>query len=184
MSRIGKVPIAIPSGVQVTVADRQVKVKGPKGELSFNYSTLVEISQEGEMIVIKRNGDESQARAFHGLTRALVSNMVKGVSVGFEKKLQLIGVGFKAMVSGKKLILSLGFSHPIEFMIPEGIKIENDKEDKNGLVISGIDCQKVGETAAQIRKFRKPEPYKGKGIRYLGEVVRRKAGKAAAKASA
>lgn len=184
MSRIGKVPITIPAGVTVAIADRQIKVKGPKGELSYKYLPQVEVSQEGDKIVIKRNGDESQARAYHGLTRALVNNMVKGVSVGFEKKLQLIGVGFKAQVTGKKLILNIGFSHPIEFMIPEGIKIENDKEDKNGLVITGIDCQVVGEVAAQIRKFRKPEPYKGKGIRYLGEEVKRKAGKAAAKAAA
>jgi len=184
MSRIGKVPITIPAGVQVTLADRTIKVKGAKGELSYSYSTLVEVTQEGDQIIVKRNGDDKEPRAFHGLTRALINNMVQGVSKGFEKRLQLVGVGFRAQVTGKKLVLNVGFSHPIDYMIPEGVKVEMDKEDKNILVVSGIDRQKVGETAAQIRKFRKPEPYKGKGIRYVDEYVRRKAGKAAAKAAA
>lgn len=184
MSRIGKVPVEIPNGVTVTIANRLVKVKGPKGELSYTYSTLVEVSQEGTKIVVKRNQDDKTGRAFHGLTRALIRNMVVGVTQGFEKRLQMIGVGFKAQVSGKKLTLSLGFSHPVEYMIPEGVKIELDKEDKNILVITGIDRQLVGEVAANIRKLRPPEPYKGKGIRYLGEAVRRKAGKAAVKAAA
>lgn len=184
MSRIGKVPITIPAGVQVSLANRTIKVKGAKGELSYAYSPLVEVSQEGDKIVVKRNGDDKEPRAFHGLTRALINNMVQGVSKGFEKRLQLVGVGFRAQVSGKKLTLNVGFSHPIEFMIPDGVKVEMDKEDKNILVVTGIDRQLVGEAAAQIRKFRTPEPYKGKGIRYVDEYVRRKAGKAAAKAAA
>jgi large subunit ribosomal protein L6 len=184
MSRIGKVPVTVPAGVQVTLADRTIKVKGAKGELSYAYSKLVEVSQEGDKIIIKRNGDDKEPRAFHGLTRALINNMVVGVSKGFEKRLQLVGVGFRAQVTGKKLTLNVGFSHPIEYMIPDGVKVEMDKEDKNILVVSGIDRQMVGESAAQIRKFRTPEPYKGKGIRYVDEYVRRKAGKAAAKAAA
>jgi large subunit ribosomal protein L6 len=184
MSRIGKVPITVPNGVQVTIANRQVKVKGPKGELSYTYDPIVEVVLDGSVIQVTRNGDDKKARAFHGLTRALLNNMVHGVSAGFEKRLQLVGVGFKAQVSGKKLTLNVGFSHPIEYMIPDGVKIEADKEDKNVLIVAGIDRQLVGETAAQIRKFRTPEPYKGKGIRYVDEYVRRKAGKAAVKAAA
>jgi large subunit ribosomal protein L6 len=184
MSRIGKVPIALPNGVQVTIANRVIKVKGPKGELSYAYSPLVEVVQNDAVLNIKRNGDDKQARAFHGLTRALIKNMVNGVTTGFEKRLQLVGVGFKAQISGKKLVLNIGFSHPVEYMIPDGAKIEFDKEDKNILIVSGIDRQLVGEVAAQVRKFRSPEPYKGKGIRYFGEQVRRKAGKAAVKAAA
>jgi len=184
MSRIGKVPIPVPNGVQVTIANREVKVKGPKGELSYTFSPLVEVSQADGKIIVKRNQDDRVGRAFHGLTRALIKNMVVGVTNGFEKKLQLVGVGFKAQVSGKKLVLNVGYSHPIDYLIPEGIKVELDKEDKNIVVISGIDRQRVGETAAQIRKFKVPEPYKGKGIRYIDEYVRRKAGKAAVKAAA
>jgi len=184
MSRIGKIPIVIPSGVTVTIQNRVVKVKGPKGELSYTHSPIVEVTQNEGIIQVTRKGDDNQARAFHGLTRALIKNMVNGVMSGFEKKLQLVGVGFKAQVSGKKLVLNLGFSHPVDYLIPDGVKIELDKEDKNIVIISGIDRQLVGAVAADIRKLKIPEPYKGKGVRYLGELVRRKAGKAAVKAVA
>jgi large subunit ribosomal protein L6 len=184
MSRIGKVPITVPAGVTITIQNRVVKVKGPKGELVYTHLPIVEVVLADNVLTVRRKSDDNNARAFHGLTRALIRNMVVGVSEGFEKKLQLVGVGFKAQVSGKKLVLNIGYSHPVDYMIPEGVKIELDKEDKNIVVISGIDRQLVGAVTADIRKLKIPEPYKGKGIRYLGEVVRRKAGKAAAKAAA
>ena len=183
MSLIGKRPITVPEGVEVTISDRNIKVKGSKGELEYTFLPLVEVLQEDGHIVIKRKNDDKESRSVHGLTRALINNIVIGVSKGFEKRLEIIGVGYRAQVSGQKITLSLGFSHPIEYTAPEGIKIEMDQENKNVIIISGIDKQSVGEVSAQIRQYRPPEPYKGKGIRYTDEYVHRKSGKAAAKAA-
>ncbi len=180
MSRIGKQIIVVPAGVEVTLDGPVVKVKGPKGELQFTHDPLIVVTKTDDGIVVKRGSDDSHARALHGLTRALVNNMVIGVSTGFKKELQIIGVGYRAQVSGKKLVLNLGFSHPVELQVPEGLTAEMDKNQKNTLVISGIDKQLVGQFSANIRSFRPPEPYKGKGIRYVGEYVARKAGKSAA----
>ena len=177
MSRIGKQPILIPSGVTVTVDGSQVKVKGPKGSLSLAVHPLVHVVTEGaEILVTIADSEDRQQRSLWGLTRTLVNNMVLGVTTGFSKKLELVGVGYKVAVAGRKVNMSLGFSHPVEIDLPEGITAE---AEKTTLTLSGTDKQMVGEIAAQIRRLRKPEPYKGKGIRYAGEVVRRKAGKAA-----
>ena len=181
MSRIGKMPVSIISGVTVELTVTGVIVKGPKGTLSFDFPAGISASQEGDLLTIERSGEEKQTRAFHGLTRATIANMVEGVSKGYEKKLEIIGVGYRANIAGKKLNLTLGFSHPVEMEAPEGIDISMDPDAKNIIVISGIDKQSVGEFAANIRKLRKPEPYKGKGIRYTDEYIRRKAGKSAAK---
>ncbi|MBU0706443.1 50S ribosomal protein L6 [Patescibacteria group bacterium] len=180
MSRIGKQIIVIPSGVEVTLNGDRIKVKGPKGELEMGFSPSISVSKDDHGIRVKRSSDEPSVRGLHGLTRALIANMIKGVSSGFEKRLEIIGVGYRAQVSGKKLTLNLGFSHPIELNVPEGITAEMDKESKNILIISGIDKQLVGQFAANARSFRPPEPYKGKGIRYVDEYVARKAGKSAA----
>jgi len=180
MSRIGKQTIVVPSGVEVTLTGTHVKVKGPKGELEMDFDPSIEVAKDDDGIKIKRNSDEPAIRSLHGLTRALIANMVKGVAEGFEKRLEIIGVGYRAQVSGKKLTLNLGFSHPVDLTIPEGLTADMDKEAKNTLVISGIDKQLVGQFAANVRSFRPPEPYKGKGIRYVDEYVARKAGKSAA----
>ena len=180
MSRIGKQIIVIPSGVEVTLTGNHIKVKGPKGELELDFDPAVTVVKDEEGIRVKRTSDEPAVRSLHGLTRALIANMVTGVSQGFEKRLEIIGVGYRAQVSGKKLTLNLGFSHPVDLAVPEGLMVEMDKEAKNTLVISGIDKQLVGQFAANIRSFRPPEPYKGKGIRYVDEYVARKAGKSAA----
>lgn len=180
MSRIGKKPVAIPSGVTVEVKSGTVHVKGGKGELKYVFLEHVGVKVvEGEVIV-ERNGDTKQARACHGLTRALIANMVKGVAEGYLKELEILGVGYKAALKGKVVQLSLGYSHPIDYQIPAGIEITQDEKNKNILRIRGCDKQLVGQVAAQIRELRPPEPYKGKGIRYMGEAVRRKVGKAAA----
>jgi len=184
MSRIGNKPIIIPSGIEVTIANRNVKVKGPKGELNYKFSPFIEVEMANNQITVSRKGDDKNIRSAHGLTRALIKNMVHGVSKGFEKRLEIIGVGYRAQATGKKITLHLGYSHPIEFSAPQGVNIEMDKEEKNIIIVTGSDNQLVGETAANIRKFRKPEPYKGKGIRYVGEYVPRKAGKAAVKTTA
>jgi large subunit ribosomal protein L6 len=184
MSRIGKQPIIVPEGVNVTITDNNVKVQGPKGELEYAFLPLVEVILDDNAIVINRKVDDKESRSVHGLTRALINNMVIGVSKGFEKRLQIIGVGYRAQASGTKITLHLGYSHPIEYQAPEGVNIEMDKEDKNVIIVSGINKQRVGEAAANIRKFRSPEPYKGKGVRYVDEYVHRKAGKAAVKATA
>ncbi|MBU1017827.1 50S ribosomal protein L6 [Patescibacteria group bacterium] len=183
MSLIGKRPIKVPESVEVTITDRTVKAKGSKGELTYTLSPLVDILMDGGQIVVRRKAEDKQSKSTHGLTRALLNNMIIGVSDGFEKRLEIIGVGYRAQVSGKKITLSLGFSHPIEMIAPEGVNIVMDPDNKNVIIISGIDKQQVGEMAAQIRKHRPPEPYKGKGVRYTDEHVHRKAGKAAAKAS-
>lgn len=181
MSRIGNKTVAIPSGVTVTIAGNLVTVKGPKGELKYAHLPQVGVAMEGSELRVSAKEQSKEARARHGLTRQLIANMVQGVSQGYEKQLEIIGVGYKAQ-TGKTLKLSLGFSHPVEYAVPAGIEITQDEKNKNILVIRGIDKQLVGQVAADIRTFRPPEPYKGKGIRYVGEQVRRKPGKAAAKA--
>lgn len=180
MSRIGRKPVALPNGVEVSLKGTSVHVKGPKGELKYALLPEVTIVVEAGNVTITRKNDSDAARARHGLTRSLVANMVKGVSEGYEKKLEIIGVGFKAAVKGKTLQLQLGYSHPIDFAIPAGIEITQDEKNKNLLTIKGVDKQLVGQVAAEIRGLRPPEPYKGKGIRYSDEQVRRKVGKAAA----
>lgn len=179
MSRIGKNPVVIPQGVEVTIQGNNIKVKGSKGELSLNAHPEATIEQIENSIIVKVENPES--RNIHGLTRTLIDNMVTGVSKGFEKRLEIQGVGYRANVQGKKLVLSLGYSHPIEYTPPEGVSVVVDAENKNVLVVTGIDKQQVGQASAEIRGFRPPEPYKGKGIRYQGEHVARKAGKSAAK---
>ncbi len=182
MSRIGKLPISVPSGVTINVAESHVKVKGPKGELEFTFHPRVTIELDGSTLKVLRKGEEKADRSLHGVTRTLISNMVEGVSKGFAKQLEIQGVGYRAQLAGAKLTLFLGFSHPIEFIPPKGIQLAIDAEKKNIITVSGIDKQLVGEVAAKIREYKKPEPYKGKGIRYVGEYVQRKAGKAAASA--
>ncbi len=182
MSRIGKYPVKIPSGVTATLDAGTLVVKGPKGELKLAFNPIVNVTITETEIQVTRNGEGNQDRALHGLTRSLVQNMVKGVTDGFTKRLEINGVGYRAQVQGQKLVLSLGYSHPIEFVIPAGITIKMDEEKKNIIVVSGSDKQQVGQVSAEIRGFRKPEPYKGKGVKYEEEHIRRKAGKAAAKA--
>lgn len=177
MSRVGNAPIAIPSGVTIDVKPDAVQVKGPKGQLSQSRVQHVDIEVADGRIVLKRQNDGRQSRANHGLMRSLVSNMVTGVTAGFSKSLEVVGVGFRADVRGKNLVLNLGYSHPVEFPIPEGIDIKVEKNTR--IVVSGIDKQQVGQTAAVIRSFRTPDHYKGKGVRYQGEQVRIKAGKSA-----
>lgn len=178
MSRIGKLPVEIPSGVTITVDNDVIVVKGPKGELSEATLPNVEVKIEDNQFVVTRKDDEKLSRAQHGLMRALVQNMVTGVTNGFEKKLEVSGVGFKVALQGNKLVLHLGFSHPVEYEAPEGVSLAVDKMT---ITVSGISKQQVGQVAADIRKFKKPEPYKAKGITYQGEYVIRKAGKAGAK---
>ncbi|HNQ72605.1 MAG TPA: 50S ribosomal protein L6 [Verrucomicrobiota bacterium] len=175
MSRIGKLPIAIPAKVKVEVKGRKVHVEGPKGKLDWELPQRTSLQVEGDKVVVKRDGDDPQARALHGLSRALVHNMVKGVSDGFSKKLEIQGVGFKAAVAGKVVNLNLGFSHPINYDIPEQIKITVEENTK--LTIEGPDKALVGKVASEIRAYYPPEPYKGKGVRYAGEHVQRKEGK-------
>lgn len=181
MSRIGIQPVKILQGVTVTLVDGMLKVKGPKGELSFEPHKHMKIHIQPDTVIVERGSEEKFDKSLHGTTRKLIANMVEGVTKGFQKLLEIQGVGYRGQVQGKKLTLSLGFSHPVELEIPEEITITFDKEKKNILTITGIDKQKVGQIAAVIRGFRKPEPYKGKGIRYVGELIKRKAGKAAAK---
>ncbi|MDP4007709.1 MAG: 50S ribosomal protein L6 [Candidatus Peregrinibacteria bacterium] len=181
MSRIGKQKIEIPSGVEVNLTGQILHVKSPKGELTLDVHPVIQIEISEGCILVKRSTEDKLDRGLHGLTRSLVSNMVEGVTKGFEKRLEILGVGYRAQVQGTKLVLSLGHSHPIEYPAPDGITLSIDAEKKNIVIVSGIDKQKVGQVAAEIREFRKPEPYKGKGVRYLGEFVRRKAGKSAAK---
>jgi large subunit ribosomal protein L6 len=184
MSRIGAKPLALPSGITLEVKSGVVHVKGPKGEMKLTLLPEVTVSVDNAQILVKRLQDTDNGRARHGLTRQLLASMVTGVGTGFEKKLEIIGVGYKAQVKGKTLALNLGHSHPINFAIPAGIEIVPDEKNKNIIAIRGIDKQLVGQVAAQIRELRPPEPYKGKGVRYMGEHVRRKAGKAATAKSA
>lgn len=179
MSRIGRMPIAIPAGVTVKLDGNVISVKGPKGELTRELPKEMIIDIEDNTILVKRPSDEKEHRSLHGLTRTLISNMVIGVTEGFKKTLEIVGVGYRAAKQGTKLGLSLGFSHPVEVVPPEGITI--DVPAPNKIIISGIDKEVVGQLAAQVRGFREPEPYKGKGIKYEGERVRRKVGKAGGK---
>ncbi len=175
MSRIAKNPVAIPSGVEVKLASGKLSVKGPKGALEHAIHPLVTVTQEGSLLKFQRGNDSGLARAVSGTTRALVNNMVTGVSKGFEKKLTIIGVGYRAAVQGKKLNLTLGYSHPIAYDIPAGITIE--APDQTNLVVKGADKHLVGQVAAIIRDFRSPEPYKGKGVRYVDETIVKKEAK-------
>lgn len=178
MSKIGKLPIPIPSGVKVEIAGEEVKVTGPKGFLVQRLHKDIIVKIENDQLAVSRPTDQGQHRALHGLTRSLINNMVIGVSEGYKKTLEMVGIGYRAEMKGKLLELHLGFSHPMLLLPPEGIEIEVIPKE-NKIIVSGINKQLVGQTAAEIRKFRPPEPYKGKGIRYEGEQVRRKAGKAA-----
>jgi len=179
MSRIGKQPIAIPGGVTVDVDGRTVRVKGPKGQLEREFRPEVAVAVEDGNVVVSRDGDSKQHRALHGLTRALLANMVEGVTNGFSKKLELVGVGYRAEKKGKTLVINVGYSHPVQYPEAEGLTLSTPAPTQ--IVVEGIDKQQVGQAAAEIRAVRPPEPYKGKGIRYEGEYVRRKAGKAGAK---
>ncbi|MDR1082585.1 MAG: 50S ribosomal protein L6 [Coriobacteriales bacterium] len=177
MSRIGKQPIEVPAGVEVTIDGQNVEVSGPKGKLAQNLSEYVTVRQEQNQVIVERIDDTRQARSFHGLSRSLVNNMVIGVSEGFSKSLEIVGVGYRAALKGSDLELQLGYSHPVLVKAADGITFEVPQPTR--IKVIGIDRQKVGQVAADIRKWRKPEPYKGKGIRYEGEYVRRKLGKAA-----
>ena len=181
MSRIGKAPIEIPAGVTVQVKDNVVTVKGPKGELSQEINPAITIEQEGNQLELKRPNDERENRAMHGLYRALIHNMVVGVSTGYKKEMELVGVGYRANATGQVLELSLGYSHAIYIKLPPEIKVEAKTErNKNPLIIlESSDKQLLGQVCAKIRSLRKPEPYKGKGIKFVGEVIRRKSGKSA-----
>lgn len=175
MSRIGKLPIEVPSGVTITVDSDMIRVKGPKGELEVPYLSELNVDVADGEIKVTRKNDERTARAQHGLQRSLINNAVEGVTKGFEKKLEVNGVGFRVAMSGQDLELALGFSHPVKYKAPEGITISTNKME---ITVAGIDKQKVGQTAAEIRALKKPEPYKGKGIKYLDEQILRKVGKA------
>ena len=176
MSRIGRLPITIPAGVEVTIEGSLVTVKGPKGTLTHTVAAPITIAQEDGTLKVTRPNDERESRALHGLTRTLVANMVAGVTEGYTKKLEIVGTGYRVMAKGADLEFALGFSHPVVIPAPEGISFA--VESPTRFSVSGIDKQQVGEVAANLRKLRKPDPYKGKGVRYEGEVIRRKAGKA------
>jgi large subunit ribosomal protein L6 len=178
MSRVGKQPITVPSGVEVTISGANVRVKGPKGQLEHNVVGDVEVTRDGDILVVTRADDQRANRSLHGLQRSLIANMVKGVSEGFSRELEIVGVGYRAAAQGPSSIeLAVGFSHPVRVEAPEGVTFEVPQPQR--IVVSGFDKQLVGQVAADIRKIRKPEPYKGKGIRYANEHVRRKAGKSA-----
>jgi large subunit ribosomal protein L6 len=177
MSRIGRQPIAVPAGVTVAIQPESVSVKGPKGELSERIPRDIEVAQDGESLIVSRPTDRGEHRALHGLTRSLVANMVQGVTAGYEKRLEIQGVGYRAQLKGKNLELAVGYSHPVPIEAPAGIEFEVPQPTR--VVVKGISKQQVGEIAAIIRKQRPPEPYKGKGIRYEGEYVQRKVGKRA-----
>lgn len=174
MSRIGRLPIQIPNGVTVEKNGNIVKATGSKGELTYEIKDNIDVKVEDSKVFVTKNSEDLITAGLYGLTRTLIANMIQGVSEGFKKQLEINGIGYRAAVSGNKLTLSLGYSHPIDYIAPEGISIS---VEKNIVTVSGIDKQKVGQVAAEIRSFRKPEPYKGKGVKYVEEVIRRKAGK-------
>ncbi|MDX1447755.1 MAG: 50S ribosomal protein L6 [Acidimicrobiia bacterium] len=176
MSRVGKMPVEVPSGVDLKIEGNTVSVKGPKGELSRQFHDRVKLVVEDGAVIVSRSNDERESRALHGLSRALLANMVTGVSEGYRRELEIVGVGYRAALKGSNLELQLGFSHPVTVEAPEGITFEVPEPTK--VAVIGIDKELVGQVAANIRKIRPPEPYKGKGVRYAGEHVRRKAGKA------
>jgi large subunit ribosomal protein L6 len=175
MSRIGKIPVAIPPKVKVEVKDRKVFIEGPKGKLDWTLPRRTSVQVQNNSVVVARDGDDAEAKALHGLSRALINNMVKGVSEGYVKKLEIQGVGFKAAVSGKNITLNLGYSHPIVYPIPDQIKVTVDENTK--ITVEGPSKEIVGQVASEIRSYYPPEPYKGKGVRYAGEQVKRKEGK-------
>lgn len=175
MSRIGRLPITIPSGVDVTIDGARVSVKGPKGQLEHSLPTPITATLEEGQVIVARPDDERESRSLHGLSRTLISNMVEGVTNGFSKQLEVVGTGYRVQAKGQDLEFALGYSHPVPVKCPEGIAFT---VAGNTVTVAGIDKQKVGETAANIRKLRRPDPYKGKGVRYAGEQIRRKAGKA------
>lgn len=181
MARIGKIPISIPNGVSVTINRNAVSVKGPKGQLEREFSPDIKVEQQDNQVTVSRPTEQRHHRALHGLTRALLNNMITGVSAGFTKDLEIVGVGYRAAMNGKDLELNVGYSHPIYFEGSDDIQYEVT-DGGRGVVVKGVDKEVVGEIAARIRRTRPPEPYKGKGVRYKGEQVRRKAGKAGAKA--
>jgi len=176
MSRIGRMPVVIPGGVDVTINGREVVVKGPKGSLSLEVAAPIEVAQADGSVTVTRPSDEGEIRALHGLSRSLIANMVTGVTEGYRKTLEIVGVGYRVQAKGRDLEFALGFSHPVPVSAPEGITFR--VETPTRFVVEGIDKQQVGEVAANIRKLRKPDPYKGKGVRYQGEQIRRKVGKA------
>ena len=182
MSRVGKKPIVLPKGVKVNISDAGLEVEGPKGKLNTPAIPGISFALEEGELACKREGDARQVRAFRGLARALAANAVKGVSEGFTRDLDIVGVGYRAQVEGQKVTFALGYSHPVVYQIPEGIEIKIEKQTR--ITVSGIDRQKVGQVAAEIRKLRRPDPYKQKGIRYVGEVLKKKAGKAGATGAA
>ena len=178
MSRIGKQPIEIPAGVTITVGDSEITVAGPKGSLIVPVQPRTKVSIDGNILTVTREDDEPKSRAWHGLQRALINNAVIGVTKGYEKKLEVNGVGFRLSGGGQEIEMALGFSHPVKYKAPEGVQLATNKME---ITVSGIDKQKVGQVAAEIRSLKKPEPYKGKGIKYVDEVILRKAGKAGKK---
>ncbi len=180
MSRVGRKPILIPKAVTVAVEGETVRVEGPKGKLSRMVPAGLTVSLQDSRLLVQRSSDHRTVRALHGLTRALLANMVQGVTEGFEKKLEIVGIGYRAQLQGRTLQLTLGYSHPVIFPLPEGIQVEVDKQ--TFVTIRGADKELVGQTAAKLRALRKPDPYKGKGVRYVGEMIRRKVGKKAAAA--
>jgi large subunit ribosomal protein L6 len=181
MSRVGRKPITLPAGVKVKLSETEVEVQGPKGKLNTPVPPGITFSIDGGELLCQRSSDGRQQRAWHGLARALANNAVKGVTVGFSRDLDIVGVGYRAQVEGKKVVFSLGYSHPVEYPIPAGIEIKIDKQTR--VTVSGIDRQQVGQVAAEIRRLRRPDPYKQKGIRYVGEILKKKAGKAGATGS-
>jgi large subunit ribosomal protein L6 len=176
MSRIGRMPVTVPSGVDVAIDGRQVTVRGPKGTLTYTVAPPIEVAKNDGVLTVTRPNDEGEVRALHGLSRSLIANMITGVTAGYSKTLEIVGVGYRVQARGKDLEFSLGFSHPVMVVPPEGISFRVEAPTR--FVVEGIDKQQVGEVAANIRKLRKPDPYKGKGVRYQGEQVRRKVGKA------
>jgi large subunit ribosomal protein L6 len=176
MSRIGRMPVTVPGGVDVSISGRQVHVKGPKGELSLEVPVPIEVNQADGAITVTRPSDEGDIRALHGLSRSLIANMVTGVTDGYSKTMEIVGVGYRVQAKGKDLEFALGYSHPVPVTAPDGITFR--VETPTRFVVEGIDKQQVGEVAANIRKLRKPDPYKGKGVKYQGEQIRRKVGKA------
>lgn len=177
MSRIGKLPIPIPKGVSVALADHTITVKGPRGELAYTWPPRMTVTHENDVLRVERPSDSKQDRAYHGLVQRLILNMVKGVTEGFRKELEIQGVGYRAEMQGKTLVMNLGLSHEVRYDPPQGVAISTPRQ--TSVVVEGVDKQRVGQTAAEIRRWRPPEPYKGKGIRYVGEHVRRKVGKKA-----
>ncbi len=176
MSRIGRLPISVPAGVEIKVEESLVSVKGPKGSLQLTVASPITVALEENTITVSRPNDERDSRSLHGLTRTLIDNLIIGVTAGYEKKLEIVGTGYRVVAKGGNLEFALGFSHPVVIEAPEGITLAVESPTK--LSVSGIDKQQVGEVAANIRKLRKPDPYKGKGVRYAGEIIRRKVGKA------